>query len=701
MRRLTMIVIVLVTILGTSLLLLLGATGVGIANVVAVPVGIFGILVTVWLGQKRAVEAVAIPDAVIVDLARKVLQRERVALAAALGVPGEVVPATIGLRQPPLVYWHTDGGDRRSSSREVAGYYADLDRGRLVALGGPGAGKSILATCLCIDLAGEAIGNPAGEPVPVKLSLLRFNPGGSPHDQPGAVAARLLETWIVRSLTETYGVEAEMAARLVGERRIVPVLDGLDEMDASRYRPVRAAELVRALNHFASGELPRFVLTSRPDCFDRLTKPPDDREAVPLEHTTAIELEPLKRADVIAYLKYRFPDPAASHKANARWQPIINEMRSGKETPLKQAMTVPLYLFLLTAAYRSGDSRPAEILDLATVDEVRDRLFELLVVAGAEGNEQVLDSYRHLSAERAMYWLENLAETQITRTFITESPIDIQISRMHRISGRVPRVLAVSVMGVVLLPALLLSWELLEDVFASVFYLVMSLGAIAVQSIGLNLGVPRISVVQLRRLSRNITFLVSSAGLLASSALLMFGDGKISSFAMVGWVLFDVSFLLGPAMLFRGFRDPGFTSRDNFFSVFQIVGAADAVRLVRSGVLATAVSAATVLAILAPVVIFTSASPTRIAFSFGFLLAMLIALSPWLLYGMAALTFRFSGRFASRPARFLDWAQAAGLIGVYGDTLRFRHREFQAWLTKRRVPFGLSTADLAERLDLL
>jgi hypothetical protein len=135
--------------------------------------------------------------------------------------------------------------------------------------------------------------------------------------------------------------------------------------------------------------------------------------------------------------------------------------------------------------------------------------------------------------------------------------------------------------------------------------------------------------------------------------------------------------------------------------VFQDVGAADAVRLVRSGVLATAVSTAAVVAMLGPMVFHINPSPARIALSFGFLIAMQIALSPWLLYGMAALTFRFSGRFAARPAHFLDWAQAAGLIGVYGDTLRFRHREFQAWLTKRRVPIDLPTAVLAERLDLL
>ncbi|ADJ43197.1 P-loop containing NTPase [Amycolatopsis mediterranei S699] len=696
-----MIVSVGITILGTALLLVLGPTGIGIANVVAVPVGIFGILATVLVGQKRAGDAGAIPDAVILDLARKVLQRERVALAAALGVPGEVVPATIGLRQPPLVYWHTDGGGRRSSSREVAGYYTDLDRGRLVVVGGPGAGKSILATCLCIDLAAAAIGNPSGEPVPVKLSLLRFNPGGSPHDQPGSVAARLLEAWIVRSLTEMYGIEAKMAARLVGERRIVPVLDGLDEMDARQYRPARAAELVRALNHFSSGELPRFVLTSRPGCFDRLTKPPGDQEAVPLQHATVIELEPLKRADVIAYLKYRFPDPAGSPRAHARWQPIITELRSGKETPLKQAMTVPLYLFLLTAAYRSDDSRPAEILRLTTVDEVRDRLFELLVVAGAERNGQVLGSYRHLPPERAMHWLENLAEAQVLHGTIAESSIDIQIPRIHRIGGRLPRLLAAFVMGAVLLPTWLLCWSSLEDGFTPFAYLVMILAAIATQMMGVNVGVPRINATQLRKLSRNAAFLVSFAGLTVSSALMFSGSKRVSAIAASAWLLFSFFFLMGPVTLFRSFRDPGYTGQDNFFSLFQNVGAADAARLVRSGVVATAVSMATVLTMLGPLVIFTGASLARIAFTFGFLSAMLIALSPWLLYGVAALTFRFSGRFAPRPARFLDWAQAAGLIGVYGDVLRFRHREFQAWLTKRRIPVDLSTEDLAERLELL
>lgn len=44
-----------------------------------------------------------------------------------------------------------------------------------------------------------------------------------------------------------------------------------------------------------------------------------------------------------------------------------------------------------------------------------------------------------------------------------------------------------------------------------------------------------------------------------------------------------------------------------------------------------------------------------------------------------------------RPARFLDWAHAAGLLRLSGIGIRFRHRELQTWLTDRtdqKPPLG-------------
>jgi hypothetical protein len=692
-----MIASMVVILAGTGVLLAYGSTGVNIATVIAATLAAVGIVVSIWLDRRKTTgERPDVPSSVVVELARKVLQRERVALARALGQPGEVVPAKVGFHQPPLVYWHTDGGSRRSSSDEIADYYDRLDRGRLVIVGEAGAGKSILATCLCVGLAGKAIERPDEVPVPVRLSLLTFDPERIPHDQPGEIGARRLVSWIVRNLVEIYDIDPDLAARLVAERRVLPVLDGLDEMDANPYRLDRAAELARALNHFTSGELPPFVLTSRRDCFNRITKQSTTHVTVPIQHTTVVDLDPLKMTDVIAYLKHRFPDPAAPHRIHPRWRPVVAELRSAGETPLKQALSLPLYLFLLTAAYQAESSQPVEILDLETTEAVRDRLYELLITAGVVRNSEILGTYRDLSAELATMWLENLAEATATRTYITESRVDIELARVHRIAGAPPRYLAALLMAAMVTPLFILVWQKVG--IAALFSIPVPIFAVTAQAMPTSLKVWSFSHTQFTKACRkpsNIAFIML---LLIPLGVGVVGQGKVAAVSMGLYVFGGFFLALGPVKLFRGLRNRDFSDEGGLSSLFQRVGAASATRLVRSGVTATMINLALQLLLFVPLARFPQVA-TPLVVGVAGLAVMNIALSPWLTYAMASLTFRFSRRFASRPARFLDWAQEAGLIGVYGDVLRFRHREFQAWLIKRRVPIELSTSVLAERLD--
>src|SRR5262249_34864173 len=105
---------------------------------------------------------------------------------------------------------------------------------RVVVLGAPGAGKTSLLALLTVGLLEQASGNGR---VPVLLTVSSWDP-----------VAEDMYAWMARRLAEDYaglgtgGPWGGSAARdLLADPRLLPVLDGLDEMPAaSRARALSA-----------------------------------------------------------------------------------------------------------------------------------------------------------------------------------------------------------------------------------------------------------------------------------------------------------------------------------------------------------------------------------------------------------------------------------------------------------------------------
>jgi hypothetical protein len=55
-------------------------------------------------------------------------------------------------------------------------------------------------------------------------------------------------------------------------------------------------------------------------------------------------------------------------------------------------------------------------------------------------------------------------------------------------------------------------------------------------------------------------------------------------------------------------------------------------------------------------------------------------------YACATLLFACRKTFPARPARFLDWAQHAGLLRVTGAAYQYRHETYRRWLLEHPTP---------------
>src|SRR4051812_10260026 len=221
----------LLVLVGTVWLIVLRTRGAEIAGVLALPMAVVGTAVALsgWLRRPGASDA-AVLSAAAGSLSREVAAAESAARQRLLGDTGDLRAADVGFAQPSGVSlrWRTDGGAAEGSVQAIAGYYRSLRRGRLMVLGDGGAGKTVLATQLTVDLADR---DPAdGAPVPVRVSLPAFLPDRL-VELTAAQARQRLDEWIADRLVTAYGLRRPVARELAAQGRVLPILDGLDEMD--------------------------------------------------------------------------------------------------------------------------------------------------------------------------------------------------------------------------------------------------------------------------------------------------------------------------------------------------------------------------------------------------------------------------------------------------------------------------------------
>ncbi|MCA6091233.1 hypothetical protein LE181_03490 [Streptomyces sp. SCA3-4] len=315
-------------------------------------------------------------------------------------------------------------GDRKDPVQQhgpqiarMADTFLGLARRRLVVLGAPGAGKSTLAVLLTLELAERCLpgarripgapglpGAPgpralpedgvSGEapPVPVVLTLESWDPDRE-H----------FRAWLARRIAEDHPGLPRVdgrhpAARLVQERRILPVLDGLDELPGHR-RPVVVREIDRAL-----GDKDALVLTSRTAEY----RAGEERGAA-IAGAAVIEARPVGLAEATAYLLH-----SAAPQTRRSWKLMLDEVDQQPDGPVAQALSSPLMIWLARQGFRTP---PADPLDLArrpfrSREEVEKHLLDLIIPAVFTQQPHAPDRLhapRQWNHRRARHWLSSLA----------------------------------------------------------------------------------------------------------------------------------------------------------------------------------------------------------------------------------------------------------------------------------------------------
>lgn len=273
------------------------------------------------------------------------------AVSARFAVPADTFTAASGKEVP---------SELGEQLKRIVEAYRAIPSGRLVVLGEAGAGKTVLALYFVLELLGT---RPRGAPVPVIFSLGSWDPGNTTLE--AWLSGRLVRDYPDLAVPGPYG--GNLAETLVREERILPVLDGFDEIAADL-----RGEALRALSQ---SDMP-MLLTSRPAEYADAV----EEEGI-LVGAPGIELGSLTPGDCAHYLRDASrPRPDGDGRGSV-WDPLLEELdrhpRTRGASNVAAALTTPLMASLARAIYSDAPGAdPRELLEFPTSEALQEHLLE-------------------------------------------------------------------------------------------------------------------------------------------------------------------------------------------------------------------------------------------------------------------------------------------------------------------------------------
>lgn len=241
---------------------------------------------------------------------------------------------------------------------QIVAAFNRVPSGRLVVLGRAGAGKTILTSRFVLTLLASR-----SVPVPVIFSLGSWDPN-----------ANSLRDWQIDQLISTYPILAErdgsgptIAAQLLATGRILPVLDGFDEISAG----LRAHAITRI--NADLGPRDRFLMTSRPEEYAAAVHAGDILTAA-----AVAQLADLTVDDLASYLPLTVRK-AEVHSGRTKWTPVLARMEAG--SVLTEVLATPLMVALARTIFSDTKEDPADLLTIGSATQIEERLLAGFVPA--------------------------------------------------------------------------------------------------------------------------------------------------------------------------------------------------------------------------------------------------------------------------------------------------------------------------------
>ncbi|MGW5351453.1 NACHT domain-containing protein [Streptomyces sp. NPDC004031] len=601
----------------------------------------------------------------------KVSGRDQV--ASLLGAGGRRIDVVFDYL--PTAAHDAAGTAARGQLADVLAYYRNLRPARLLITGAPGAGKSLLALQLLIDVLDDPARTDT-DPVPVPVSVAGWD------------TLQPLTQWLAEQIHQRYGsmgITSDDAHALVSRRRVLPVLDGLDEMDHADTPPGRrrSAAAVVQLNDYQDthGSAP-LVLTCRTEQYEELAA-----TNVLMLDAARVQIRPVSTAQATAYLTARVSAPL-------RWAPVLAALTAHPAGSLARALDTPWRLNLAVTVFEQRDPQthtyvrdPADLLGLVSPDAIRDHLLARRIQAATAQHPS------RYSPHQVQRWLSRLA-THLAGSTGTEPDTDVVLHQLWTLAGP-RRVRAIDAVVTAFLTSAVCA-ALLDQrpsgfssrqLLGVVLLVVCSAGSIAVNSIRPPRSAgARGNPARRHRLTAEIAVLLATA--LAFGLAIGLGGGWGDGWAG-GWgsgrgglgavigpavkvvvgAMVVVVFFVGSPTIFRalagGFivpTDPRHPIRDDLV-VGLTIGVACAIASGTAvGVIASPGLGATAGLALGLVTGFWPWSQSAARRYLVFLCVCRGRLLPW------------------RLGAFLNWSYEAGLLRISGIAYQFRHRELQDWL---------------------
>jgi len=247
----------------------------------------------------------------------------------------------------------------------------DRTGGKLVILGATGSGKTTTLLELALVLVSRAQKD-ASFPIPVLFEL------GSWKAESGAIA-----DWLIAQLQFKYGISPAIGKKWLAEQKLLPLLDGLDEVETHRQN-----SCIQAINQFVESEFkPKHLVVcsgfeAYKNCQSRF------------KLQAAVLLKPLTETQIQNYL--------LEARSRELWYSIE------KEPELLKLAKVPLLLSMMALAYE--DILIESWKRITSAEEQRKYLLTAYIRRQMTGQVKQYPRNKELRSAQIRHWLGWLAK---------------------------------------------------------------------------------------------------------------------------------------------------------------------------------------------------------------------------------------------------------------------------------------------------